>query len=211
MRPTFVEEQRLWQQGYRSVVGIDEVGRGPLAGPVVAAAVLLPRECDAPWLLQVRDSKKLRSRKREFLSECIRGTATAIGIGMVSAQGIDEKGIIAATRLAMRYAVEQLPQSPDFLLIDAISLPDIDIPQQSIIRGDNLALSIAAASIVAKVARDKLMIDLDSIYPGYGFARNKGYATREHLSNLRRLGPSPVHRQTFRPVRELLERGSHRP
>jgi ribonuclease HII len=157
-------------------------------------------------LLQVRDSKRLRPRKREFLSESIREAAVAIGIGAVSPETIDEKGIVASTRLAMRYAVEQLPQTPDFLLIDAITLPDLAIPQEGIIRGDDLSLSIAAASIIAKVARDRLMIEFDSLYPGYGFNRNKGYATREHLSNLRHLGPCPIHRKSFRPVRELLER-----
>ena len=206
VRPTFAEEQELWQQGYRFIAGIDEVGRGPLAGPVAAAAVILPSESDAPWLLQVRDSKKLRPRRREFLSESIREAAVAISIGMVSPEIIDEKGIVAATRLAMRYAVEQLPQAPDFLLIDAITLPDLAIPQDSIIRGDALSLSIAAASIIAKVARDRLMIEFDSLYPGYGFSRNKGYATGEHLSNLKQLGPCPIHRKSFRPVRELLEK-----
>ena len=205
VQPTFVEERRLWQQGYRFVAGIDEVGRGPLSGPVVAAAVILPLECSAPWLLQVRDSKRLSPRRREFLSKCIQEVAIAKGIGMVPPQDIDERGIVAATRLAMRYAVEQLHQHPDFLLIDAILLPDINIPQQSMIKGDTLSLSIAAASIIAKVSRDRMMIELDSLYPGYGFARNKGYPTQEHFSNLRRLGPSPIHRQTFRPVRELLE------
>jgi ribonuclease HII len=206
VRPTFAKEQGLWQQGYRLIAGIDEVGRGPLAGPVVAAAVILPCDSDAPWLLQVRDSKRLRPRKREFLSESIREAAAAIGIGAVSPETIDEKGIVASTRLAMRYAVEQLAQTPDFLLIDAITLPDLAIPQEGIIRGDALSLSIAAASIIAKVARDRLMIEFDSLYPGYGFSRNKGYATPEHLSNLKHLGPCPIHRKSFRPVRELLER-----
>jgi len=206
VRPTLIREQRLWQQGYRLIAGIDEVGRGPLAGPVVAAAVILPLDSDAPWLLQVRDSKRLSPRKREFLSESIREAAVAISIGAVSPETIDEKGIVASTRLAMRYAVEQLPQTPDFLLIDAITLPELAIPQEGVIRGDALSLSIAAASIIAKVARDRLMIEFDSRYHGYGFSRHKGYATREHLSNLRLLGPCPIHRMSFRPVRELLER-----
>lgn len=206
VRPTLIREQMLWRQGYRLIAGIDEVGRGPLAGPVVAAAVILPLDSDAPWLLQVRDSKRLSPRKREFLSESIREAAVAISIGAVSPETIDEKGIVASTRLAMRYAVEQLPQTPDFLLIDAITLPELAIPQEGIIRGDALSLSIAAASIIAKVARDRLMIEFDSRYPGYGFSRNKGYATREHLSNLRLLGPCPIHRMSFRPLHELLER-----
>lgn len=168
--------------------------------------MILPCESDAPWLLQVRDSKKLRPRRREFLSESIREAAVAIGIGVVSAETIDEKGIVASTRLAMRYAVEQLPQTPDFLLIDAITLPDLALLQEGIIRGDALSLTIAAASIIGKVARDRLMIEFDSLYPGYGFCRHKGYATREHLSNLEHLGPCPIHRKSFRPVRELLEK-----
>jgi ribonuclease HII len=210
MRPSFVEEQRLWQQGYCFVAGIDEVGRGPLAGPVAAAAVILPRDSNAAWLLQIRDSKKLRPRKREFLSGCIQEAAVAIGIGMVPPEVIDDRGIVATTRLAMHYAVEQLSQTPDFLLIDAISLPDLDTPQKSIIKGDNLSLSIAAASIIAKVARDQLMMQFDSLYPGYGFIRNKGYATREHVTNLKRLGPCPIHRKSFAPVREVCERDANR-
>lgn len=209
MRPTFIEEQRLWQQGYRFVAGIDEVGRGPLAGPVMAAAVILPPESNAPWLLEVRDSKKLTSRKREFLAACIAGMAIATGIGTVPHQIIDERGIVAATRLAMRYAVEQLSPSPDFLLIDALTLSELTIPQKGIIHGDNLSLSIAAASITAKVARDKLMVEFDSLYSGYAFSRNKGYATREHLASLQRLGACPIHRRSYRPVRQVLERDCH--
>jgi ribonuclease HII len=199
----------LWQQGYHLIAGIDEVGRGPLAGPVVAAAVVLPRDADAPWLLQVRDSKMLGPRRREFLYECIQGAAIATGIGVVLPKVIDDRGIVAATKLAMRYAVEQLHQSPDFLLIDAVSLPELDIPQKSIIKGDSLSLSIAAASVIAKVRRDRLMIQLDSLYPGYGFCRNKGYATREHLVSLERLSPCVIHRKTFAPVRRVLERDFH--
>jgi ribonuclease HII len=207
--PSFIEEQSLQQQGYHFIAGIDEVGRGPLAGPVAAAAVILPQGSDAPWLLRVRDSKRLPPQRREFLYECIRGAAIAIGIGIVPPEVIDERGIVAATRSAMCYAVEQLPQLPDYLLIDAITLPGLAIPQKGIIRGDNLSLSIAAASIIAKVARDRLMMEFDNLYPGYGFARNKGYPTKEHLLNLLRLRPSPIHRRSFRPVRELLERNAH--
>ncbi len=203
--PSFMEEHKLQQQGYRSIAGIDEVGRGPLAGPVTAAAVILPPQGNAPWLFQIRDSKRLSPRKRDFLSECLRESATAIAIGMVPPEIIDEQGIVAATKLAMRYAVEGLPQPPDFLLIDAISLPELAIPQKGIVRGDNLSLSIAAASIIAKVARDRVMMEFDSLYPGYNFARNKGYPTREHIANLQRLGPCPIHRKSFRPVRQLLE------
>ncbi len=211
MKPSFAEERTLWQQGYRFVAGIDEVGRGPLAGPVMAAAVILPRDYEAPWLAKVQDSKKLSPQSRESLCQLIREIAVAIGIGVVPPESIDENGIVAATRSAMSYAIAQLPQPPDFLLIDALALPEIDIPQRNIIRGDASSLSIAAASIVAKVARDQLMTELDAIYPAYGFVRNKGYPTPEHLSRLQRFGPCPLHRRSFHPVRDVVERGSHRP
>ncbi|MCL0081927.1 ribonuclease HII [Dehalococcoidia bacterium] len=204
--PSFIEEERLWQQGYRLVAGIDEVGRGPLAGPVVAAAVILSPESRLFWLHQVRDSKRLAPRKREFLSSCIQREALAVGVGVVPPDTIDACGIVAATRLAMRLAVEKLAQSPDFLLIDWITMPELDIPQRSITRGDNFSRSIAAASIVAKVYRDRLMMEYDSLYSGYGFARNKGYPTIEHLAKLRRLGCCPIHRASFAPVREVRER-----
>ncbi|MCL0070807.1 ribonuclease HII [Dehalococcoidia bacterium] len=204
--PSFIEEERLWQQGYRLVAGIDEVGRGPLAGPVVAAAVILSPESRLSWLHQVRDSKRLAPRKREFLSSCIQREALAVGVGVVLPDTIDACGIVAATRLAMRLAVEKLAQSPDFLLIDWITMPELDIPQRSITRGDNFSRSIAAASIVAKVYRDRLMMEYDSLYSGYGFARNKGYPTIEHLAKLRRLGCCPIHRASFAPVREVRER-----
>ncbi|MCL0034389.1 ribonuclease HII [Dehalococcoidia bacterium] len=204
--PSFIEEERLWQQGYRLVAGIDEVGRGPLAGPVVAAAVILSPESRLSWLHQVRDSKRLAPRKREFLSSCIQREALAVGVGVVPPDTIDACGIVAATRLAMRLAVEKLAQSPDFLLIDWITMPELDIPQRSITRGDNFSRSIAAASIVAKVYRDRLMMEYDSLYSGYGFARNKGYPTIEHLAKLRRLGCCPIHRASFAPVREVRER-----
>jgi len=204
--PSFIEEERLWQQGYRFVAGIDEVGRGPLAGPVVAAAVILSPESRLSWLLQVRDSKRLAPRKREFLSSCIQREALAVGVGVVPPETIDACGIVAATRLAMRLAVEKLAQFPDFLLIDWITMPELDIPQRSITRGDNLSRSIAAASILAKVHRDRLMMEYDSLYSGYGFARNKGYPTTEHLAKLRRLGCCPIHRASFAPVREVREK-----
>ena len=202
--PTFFEEKVLWQQGYQLIAGVDEVGRGPLAGPVVAAAVILPFETTPAWLNLVRDSKRLTVARREFLYDRIEGEALAIGVGSVCPELIDARGISAATRLAMRLAVEQLRHPPDFLLIDAIKLPDLNLPQKSIIRGDGLSLSIAAASIVAKVTRDHFMIGYDGVYPNYGVARHKGYATREHLSNLWRLGASSIHRKSFAPVREVV-------
>jgi ribonuclease HII len=200
-RPTFIEERRLAEQGYRFIAGIDEVGRGPLAGPVMAAAVILPLELDASWLPLVRDSKKLTPKRREFLFPLIEKGAIAIGVGYVPPEVIDAQGIMKATRMAMCSAVEHLPYLPDFLLIDFVALPELALPQKSIVKGDNLSLSIACASIIAKVTRDRLMVALDELYPEYGFARHKGYATREHLSNLRRLGACPIHRKCFAPVR----------
>ena len=203
-RPSFAEEQRLAEQGYRFIAGIDEVGRGPLAGPVVAAAVILHPNLDARWLTLVRDSKQLTPRRREFLSLLIEEAAIGIGIGLLPPDAIDAQGIMRATRLAMCSAVENLPHPPDFLLIDHIRLPELSVPQKNITRGDSLSLSIACASIVAKVTRDRIMTALDEAYPNYGFARHKGYATREHLSNLRRWGVCPIHRRCFAPVMERI-------
>ncbi|MEE8471051.1 MAG: ribonuclease HII [Dehalococcoidia bacterium] len=203
--PSFIEEESLRAQGYQLIAGIDEVGRGPLAGPVVAAAAILSVESRPSWLRSVRDSKQLTSQKRELLFECIRKDSVAFGIGAALPRVIDAQGIVAATRLAMRSAVENLSSLPDFLLIDALGLPALNLPQRSIIRGDNLSLSIAVASILAKVTRDRFMVKLDSLFPGYGFVRNKGYGTPEHLEGLRRLGPCPVHRKSFFPVREYFQ------
>jgi ribonuclease HII len=202
--PTFVEEKTQRRLGHRLVAGIDEVGRGPLAGPVLAAAVILSLDRRPSWLRFVRDSKQLTPRRRDLLFDCIRRDAVAFGVGTVSSEVIDEQGIVSATKAAMIAAVERLPVSPDFLLIDAVGLPALNLPQRSIIKGDTLSLSIAAASIVAKVTRDRLMAELDGLFPGYGLARNKGYGTPQHLERLRRLGPCPLHRKTFFPVRELL-------
>ena len=200
-RPSFVEERRLHRQGYRLIAGIDEVGRGALAGPVAAAAVVLPRGLKTPWLAQVRDSKELTAARREYLSAHIHEVALAMGIGMVPAEAIDVMGIVAATRLAMGRAIEQISPSPEFLLIDALKLPALALPQKSLVRGDKLCLSIACASIVAKVTRDRLMREMDGHYPGYGFARHKGYGTERHLSSLRELGACPIHRRSFAPMR----------
>jgi ribonuclease HII len=201
--PSFAEEERLWEQGYRLVAGIDEAGRGPLAGPVVAAAVILPCRFEAPWLNLVRDSKQLTPGQREFLFNPICEEAVAWAVGTTAQEIIDDLGIMAATRLAMASAVAQLPQTPQHLLIDALLLPRVHLPQTKLIRGDSLCLSIAAASILAKVTRDRLMVQLDNLYPGYGFARHKGYGTREHIENLRCLGPCPIHRKNFKRVRDL--------
>ena len=202
IRPSFAEEKRLQQQGYRFIAGVDEVGRGPLAGPVVAAAVILPPNFDARWLSLVRDSKQLTSKRREFLFPLIDQAAIGIGISFLPPDAIDAHGIMTATRMAMCSAVEYLAYPPDFLLIDHLRLPEIDVPQKNITKGDSVCLSIACASIVAKVTRDRIMVALDGVYPDYGFAKHKGYATREHITNLRRWGACPVHRRCFTPVRE---------
>jgi ribonuclease HII len=203
-KPSFAEEQRLAEQGYCFIAGIDEVGRGPLAGPVVAAAVILPANLGAHWLTLVRDSKQLTAKRREFLFPLISEAAIGIGVGLVPPDAIDAHGIVKATRLAMCSAVERLSHPSDFLLIDHLKLPELDVPQKSITKGDSLCISIACASIVAKVTRDRIMVALDEVHPNYGFARHKGYATREHLSNLRRWGACPIHRRCFAPVMERI-------
>jgi len=202
--PTFDEEEKLIARGYRVIAGVDEVGRGPLAGPVVAAAVILPWGKQPSWLSRVRDSKQLTPSQRESIFDRITESGVAYGLGMVSHEVIDKRGIAPATRLAMRYAIEQLSTCPDYLLIDFMQLPAIRIPQKSVVNGDSICLSIAAASIVAKVSRDRLMVELDNQFPGYGLAQHKGYGTPEHLEALQRLGPCPIHRKTFMPVRDRL-------
>ncbi len=179
---------------YHAVCGIDEVGRGPFAGPVTAAAVILPK--DQP-ILYLNDSKKLSEKKREELYDVILKQAVAVGIGMASPERIDEINILQATYEAMRMAIEELAIKPDILLNDAVTIPEVDIPQVPIIKGDAKSVSIAAASIVAKVTRDRLMREYDSVYPGYDFASNKGYGTKAHIEGLKRLGPSAIHRRSF--------------
>ena len=202
--PTFDEEKKLIEQGYKLIAGVDEVGRGPLAGPVVAAAVILPLEAQPSWMSKVRDSKQLTASQRESIFSRVQENGMPFGVGSVSHDVIDERGIAPATRLAMRRAIEQLSTRPDYLLIDFMRLPGIRIPQKSVVDGDSLCLSIAVASIVAKVNRDRLMVELDGQFPGYGLANHKGYGTREHLEALQRLGPCPIHRKTFMPVRDRL-------
>jgi ribonuclease HII len=202
--PSFAEEETFAAQGYQRIAGIDEVGRGALAGPVVAAAVVLPRQIDVPWLDEVRDSKLLTPARRELLFHHIHEVAISIGIGLTPHNLVDAHGIVKATRLAMKMAVERLSPPPESLLIDYMRLPEVRLPQKGITNGDNLCFSIACASIIAKVARDRLMVEFDRVYPGYGLARHKGYGTRQHLECLYRLGPCPIHRQSFRPVREMI-------
>ena len=205
-KPSFTEEKRLEAQGYQFIAGVDEAGRGALAGPVVAAAVILPCRIDAPWLDQVKDSKQLSPTKRELLFHNIHQIAISIGISLAPPDVIDAQGIIKATRLAMKLAIDQLSPPPESLLIDYMLLPEVPLPQKGITNGDELCFSIACASIMAKVARDHLMIELDRTYPGYGLAQHKGYGTEKHLSCLRQLGPSPIHRQSFQPIRGIIEK-----
>lgn len=192
--------EALHARGVRVVAGVDEVGVGPLAGPVVAAAVVLG---DAPDLPGLNDSKKLTREKRETLDAAIRSQAVAIGIYQVWTEEIDEINIFQATLRAMQGAVADLPIQPDHVLVDARRIPGIDVPQTPIIGGDGKDASIAAASIVAKVHRDEIMRRFDAVYPGYGFARHKGYGTEEHMAALRHEGPCPIHRRSFGPVRQL--------
>ena len=192
-----LEAMRTYEKEYgmcRYICGIDEVGRGPLAGPVVAGAVILPADCE---ILYLNDSKKLSGKKREVLYDEIMEKALAVGIGMVSPQRIDEINILQATYEAMRMAVGKLSIRPDVLLNDAVTIPEITIPQVPIIKGDEKSVSVAAASIIAKVTRDRLMEEYDKVIPGYDFASNKGYGTKAHIAGLREHGPSPIHRMTF--------------
>jgi ribonuclease HII len=194
-------ERELRLSGFRCVAGIDEVGRGSLAGPVVAAAVVLP---DRHRIKGLRDSKMLPRARREALYEQILDRADGIGVGCIEVDVIDRINILQATKLAMREALDRLPEPPDHLLIDALSLRDIPLPQRPIIGGDAISASIAAASIVAKVTRDRICDEFDGRYPAYGFARNKGYGTRRHVDALVTDGPCAWHRRSFAPVRLLL-------
>ena len=194
-------ERELRLSGFRRVAGLDEVGRGCLAGPVVAAAVVLP---ERPRLKGLRDSKVLPRARREALYELILDRADAIGVGCVEVDTIDRINILQATKLAMRQALERLPLVPDHLLIDALRLPLVDIPQRPIINGDAISASIAAASIIAKVTRDRICDEMDERYPAYGFGRNKGYGTPLHLHALNDAGPCEWHRRSFAPVRNLV-------
>ena len=179
---------------YEFICGIDEVGRGPLAGPVIACAVILPKDCD---ILYLNDSKQVSEKKREQLHDEIMQKAIAVGIGSASHETIDQINILQATYEAMRKAIDKLSVQPQILLNDAVTIPGVSYPQVPIIHGDASSVSIAAASIVAKVERDRLMVQYDGVFPGYGFASNKGYGSAEHIKALKELGPSPIHRATF--------------
>jgi ribonuclease HII len=204
--PDLSEEHALQAVGYDRIAGLDEAGRGAWAGPVCAAAVVLPLHNGhlADLLDGVRDSKLLTAERREVLLATIHEVAVAVGVGFGAPEEIDQRGIISATRLAMRRAVEELDSRVDALLVDYVRLPNITLPQHSLPKADCHCLSVAAASIVAKVERDRLMVALDDEYPGYGFARHKGYGTPEHREALADLGPSAIHRMSWRPMRETL-------
>lgn len=199
--PDLAHEIELWQGGYRAVAGVDEAGRGALAGPVVAAAVIVP--CDAPlagvWA-QVRDSKQLQPAAREQLAEQIQAAAEGWGIGVVAAPIIDQIGIAAATRRAMAQAIASLIPPPDALLIDWVRLPLVNLPQRCLPKADSRIVSVAAASILAKVTRDRLLVAVHDRFPAYGFAAHKGYGTRAHLAALAECGPCAEHRRSFAPV-----------
>lgn len=203
--PTMWEfEELARRQGYRSIAGIDEAGRGPLAGPVVAAAVIL---APGAGIEGVNDSKKLTEKQREGLFDRIMADALAVGVGIMDHAVVDRDNILQATLAAMEQAVTQLIPAPDFLLIDGISKVILPLPQRTIKQGDGRSISIAAASIIAKVTRDRLMKEYDRLYPGYGLAGHKGYGSQAHLEAIARLGPSPIHRTTFRGVREHVRQG----
>lgn len=191
------EKMKEFEKKYNSfayICGIDEVGRGPLAGPVVAGAVILPKDCD---ILYLNDSKQLSEKKREELYDVIMEKAVSTGLGFVTPERIDEINILQATYEAMREAISKLSKAPDILLNDAVTIPGVSIKQVPIIKGDAKSISIAAASIIAKVTRDRLMVQYDKIYPEYGFASNKGYGAQMHIDALRKFGPTPIHRRSF--------------
>lgn len=191
------ETMKKYEREYSSfscICGIDEVGRGPLAGPVVAGAVILPKDCD---ILYLNDSKQLSEKKREELYDVIMEKAVSTGLGFVGPERIDEINILQATYEAMRQAIDQLEYRPDLLLNDAVTIPGVSIRQVPIIKGDAKSISIAAASIIAKVTRDRLMTEYDRIYPEYGFASNKGYGAKAHIEAIKKYGPTPIHRKSF--------------
>ncbi|GHO66178.1 ribonuclease HII [Ktedonobacter sp. SOSP1-52] len=206
--PTLVEEMALFEQGYCFIAGLDEAGRGCLAGPVVAAAVILPLESDPTPVLArfagVNDSKQLNEAARERLYDVIMEHALAVGVGIGSVELIDQRNILQATLQSMRMALTQLTPSAQALLLDAVKLRDIPLPQLSLTKGDSRCLSIAAASIIAKVTRDRLMHQLHEEFPHYGFKQHKGYGTPEHLDALKQFGVTPHHRRSFSPIREML-------
>ncbi|HSW61901.1 MAG TPA: ribonuclease HII [Dissulfurispiraceae bacterium] len=196
----FAYDEALRKQGFFFIAGVDEAGRGPLAGPVVAAAVILPAGLRIEG---VRDSKKVPERQRERLYAAITERAEAFGIGLLEADEIDRTDILRATRAAMTLALSRLGRIPDIVLLDAVRLPNLTLEQKPLIKGDSMSAAIAAASIIAKVTRDRLMLHYHGKYPQYGFASHKGYATSEHIASIRRHGPCPIHRMSFDKVKTV--------
>ena len=204
--PDFSLESAVYGRGFSLVAGVDEVGRGPLAGPVVAAAVIFSPDLTGreTWLEPLDDSKRLSPTQRERVVELVEAHALAIGVARVGSEAVDNLGVGQACIQAMLQAVQSLPLDPAYLLLDYVPLRECPVPFQTVVRGDTLSYSIAAASNVAKVARDRMMREANEIYPGYSFDRNKGYGTAQHLAQLREHGPCQIHRRSFRPVRESL-------
>jgi ribonuclease HII len=201
--PDLSFENGLWEAGIENIAGIDEAGRGALAGPVAAAAVILPSSLFIPGALDgLKDSKQLSPAQRDKWAQIIRWEARAWGVGFAPHTEIDQWGIVPATRLAAQRALEKFDLPLEHLLLDYLFLPEVEIPQTNLIKGDQRSLSIAAASILAKTARDKLLVELDSEYPGYHFSSHKGYATSQHRAAIERFGPCPVHRKSFAPIKE---------
>jgi len=205
-KPTLKYEKQLWEGGFRIVAGLDEAGRGAWAGPVYAAAVVLPTDNRVSELLSgVRDSKRMTPLQRNRWRGCIQSAAVAWTVGSATHEEIDKLGIVPATYLAMRRALDELVYQPTYLLVDYIQIHDCACPQLSLPKGDCRSLSIAAASVLAKTARDAYMLELDQRFPGYGFARHKGYGTVQHCAALAELGPCPIHRRSFRPIKAAVE------
>jgi len=201
--PDLRYERKLWRTGLEAIAGVDEAGVGPMAGPVVAAAVIFPPEI---FIKGVHDSKQLAPEKRDELFPLINQRALTVGIGLASPGEVDELNIYWATMLASERAVLTLVRAPDHVLVDGRLIPGLKLPQTKIVGGDRKSFCIAAASIIAKVTRDRMMLDYDSQFPGYGFARHKGYCTADHFAALAELGPSPIHRRSFMPVRDAAQR-----
>ncbi len=203
--PTLKKEIALLEQGYRFIAGLDEAGRGAWAGPVVAAAVILPltRTNLAEVLTGLHDSKKLSQKAREQFFKLIQKTAVAISVGRASPAIVDEMNVVEATRYAMQQALARLNPPPDYLLLDHLSLPAVNLPQEAFPKADTISLSVAAASVIAKVTRDRLMVQLNAEYPGYAFDRHKGYGTTVHRLALTEHGPCPLHRMSYRPLKEM--------
>jgi len=197
VRGLWTTERELWRQGFVRIAGVDEAGRGPIAGPVVAAAAIFDGCCRLPGLA---DSKLVKPADRERLFDLIYRKAVCVGVGIADSRMVDRLNVLQATHFAMSEAIRQLQPTPDLLIVDGRGLPGATLPQRAIVGGDRTCASIAAASIVAKVVRDRMMVELNEMYPGYGFGRHKGYGTREHLARLMELGPCPEHRRSFAPV-----------